>query len=86
MADSGKDSTASGPRTQYLKDYQPPAYLVEDITLRFELDPAATRVTSRLTVKRNPAAQAPDQPLQLDGQELELSALRVVGVALTENE
>ena len=86
MADFGKDSTASGPRTQYLEDYQPPAYLVEDIALRFELDPASTRVTSRLTVKRNPAAPASDQPLQLDGQELELAALRVDGITLTENE
>ena len=63
MADFGKDSTASGPRTQYLEDYQPPAYLVEDITLRFELDPAATRVTSRLTA----AAQSPG--LSLDSLE-----------------
>jgi len=86
MADFAKDNAASTPRTVFLKDYQVPAYLVEEIALRFELDPASTRVTSRLVVKRNPDFQATDQPLQLEGQELELKALRVDGIALDENE
>ncbi|MBI0475829.1 aminopeptidase N [Sphingomonas sp. MA1305] len=45
-------------------DYRPPAWLVPDTHLDFDLDPAATRVTARLSVSRNGAH---DQPLRLDG-------------------
>jgi len=86
MADFAKDNAASSPRTICLKDYQVPAYLVEDIALRFELDPASTRVKSRLVVKRNPVLQASDQPLQLEGRELELKAISVDGIALAEHD
>ena len=86
MADFAKDNAASTPRTICLKDYQVPAYLVEDIALRFELDPASTRVKSRLVVKRNPVLQASDQPLQLEGRELELKAISVDGIALAEHD
>ena len=60
MLDFAKDNAASTPRTIYLKDYQIPAYLVEDIALRIELHPATTQVTSRLVVKRNPDLQLSD--------------------------
>ena len=36
--------------------YRPPSHLVDDIELRFELDPAATRVAARFAYRRNPAA------------------------------
>ncbi|MGR6330705.1 aminopeptidase N [Sphingomonas sp. XXL09] len=45
-------------------DYRPPAWLVPDTHLDFDLDPAATRVTACLSVTRNGAH---DQPLRLDG-------------------
>ena len=86
MADFAKDNAASTPRTIYLKDYQAPAYLVEDIALRFELEPASTRVTSRLVVKHNPDSPASARTLQLEGQDLELQALSIDGVALAEND
>jgi len=57
------------PRAIYLKDYQPPAWLVDSIDLRFELDPGATHVTSTLALRRNPACRA--QPLILDCEALE---------------
>ena len=44
------------PRETRLADYQPPAFLVETVDLAFDLDEAATRVRSRLAVRRNPAA------------------------------
>ena len=86
MADFAKDNAASTPGTVYLEDYQVPAYLVEDITLHFELDPESTRVTSRLLVKRNPAAREADSSLQLEGQELELIALKLDGTELAEDD
>ena len=49
------------------KDYRPPDWLVPDIELDFSLDPAATRVSAKLTVTRNGAH---DRPLRLDGDEL----------------
>ena len=82
MADIAKDNAASAPRTIYLKDYQPPAYLVDEISLRFELEPVTTRVNSRLTIRRNPNAAVTDNQLQLHGQDLELVAVRVNGTAL----
>ncbi len=84
MADFAKDNAASTPRTIYLKDYQPPAYLVDEVSLRFELEPATTRVNSRLVVRRNPGAETSDGALQLHGQNLELAALQVNGAALDE--
>jgi aminopeptidase N len=85
MADIAKDNAASNPRTIYLTDYRPPPYLVDEIALRFELDPASTRVTSRLVVRRNPDAEARvDDGLALQGQELELKSVRVDGNTLTE--
>jgi len=82
MSDIAKDNSASAPRTVYLKDYQRPAYLVEDIHLRFELDPGATRVTSRMIVVRNPQSPAASGALELMGQNLDLRSLRVDGVEL----
>jgi aminopeptidase N len=84
MADLAKNPVASAPRTIYLKDYEPPAYLVEDVRLRFELEPAGTRVSSRLELRRNPRAAVTGQPLLLNGRELELLSIRLNGVELDE--
>lgn len=46
------------PQTIRRADYQPLAWTVTDVDLHFALDPAATIVTSRLTLKRNPKAPA----------------------------
>ena len=40
----------------FLKDYTPPAYLVDRVDLRVELDPRATVVQSRLQCRANTAA------------------------------
>jgi aminopeptidase N len=58
------------------EDYQAPDWLVPEVDLAFALDPARTVVTARLTVTRNGGH---DRPLKLDGEELELLALRVDG-------
>ncbi|MBA3511946.1 aminopeptidase N [Sphingomonas sp.] len=49
------------------EDYRPPEWLVPQIELDFILDPAATRVRSKLAVTRNGDH---DRPLRLDGDEL----------------
>ena len=57
-----------------LADYAPPAFLIDTVDLSFELDEAATRVVSRLALRRNPAAPA-GAPLHLDGEALTLVRL-----------
>jgi len=78
MTDLAVESTDSAPRTIYLKDYAAPAFLVDRVALHFELDPEATRVRSRLDVRRNPAATG-HEPLRLDGQALELLGVTIDG-------
>ena len=59
------------PRTIYLADYEPPAFLIEETRLRFELWDTHTIVRSNLTIKRNQHETAAENAsLQLDGIEL----------------
>ena len=48
----------TGKKETFLKDYTPPAYLVDRVDLRVELDPHATLVQSRLQCRANAAAGA----------------------------
>jgi aminopeptidase N len=71
------------PRPVLLKDYAPPPYLIGEVRLEIELDPAATRVRARLKMRRNPkAARA---PLVLDGQKLTLHEVSIDGETLSGN-
>ncbi|WP_207481516.1 aminopeptidase N [Arenibaculum pallidiluteum] len=70
------------PQAIYLKDYRPPAFLIDDVDLRFELGEEATRVRSRLAMRPNPAAQGSAATLVLDGQDLVLVALSLDGAPL----
>ncbi|NBB98953.1 MAG: aminopeptidase N, partial [Alphaproteobacteria bacterium] len=65
----------------YLADYQPPAFLVEQVDLTFKLAPKATRVKSRVRFAPNPAA-APGQDLRLDGEGLTLIVASIDGADL----
>ncbi len=67
------------PPTILRSDYRPLAWTVTQVELHFVLDPAATLVTSKLTLVRNPAA--PAGPLVLLGDELELVSLKIDGRA-----
>ena len=61
-----------------LADYRPPDFAIRTVDLDFRLDPHATRVTARLAMRPvNPGA-----PLILDGDELNLTAVSIDGVAL----
>jgi aminopeptidase N len=71
------------PGTVYLKDYRPSDYLIDMTDLHFMLDDQFTTVTSKLTMRRNPAVADFDMSLQLDGQELELISVAVDGNTLS---
>ena len=86
MADLAKQQPASTPRTTYLKEYLPPAFLVEKVSLRFELDPASTRVFSQLNIKQNEGSSAADAPLVLYGQALELCSIKIDGISISKDQ
>jgi aminopeptidase N len=67
------------PPTIYLKDYQPPAFLIDRVTLDVDIRADDTIVRATLAVRRNPAAARHDAPLDLDGDELELVSVAVDG-------
>ena len=71
------------PQTIYRKDYAAPNYLADTVEMGFDLDPADTRVATRLTMTRNPAAKG--RELVLFGEELELVALRLNGKTLSQD-
>ena len=65
------------PQTIYLKDYTPPAFLVDTVDLDFVIEAGGTTVTATLALRRNSAIAA--QPLVLDGEKLETLNVAVNG-------
>ncbi len=65
------------PQTIYLKDYTPPAFLIDTVDLDLNIGSAGTTVGATLAMRRNPAVTA--QPLVLDGDELETLSVAVDG-------
>ena len=63
------------PRSIHLKDYRPPAYLIDTVALDFNLDKTRTRVRSRLSVRPNPDVRGRPGPLRLDGENFELASI-----------
>jgi aminopeptidase N len=76
------DAAAAAPQAIFLKDYTPPAFLIDKVDLTFELEDDHTRVHSRLVLHRNPAHPVPDAPLRLDGEALTLESVRLEGELL----
>ena len=66
-----------------LADYRPPAFLVDEVDLAFSLDPAATRVRSKLTIRRNGEHA---EPLTLDGVRLKPVSIAIDGRVLAPGE
>ena len=71
------------PRPIHLKDYEPSAYLIDTVGLDVSLAPRRTRVKSKLAMRPNPAAAKGVHALQLDGESLELAAIRLDGRTLS---
>ncbi len=69
------------PPTIYRKDYAAPTYFVDTVEMGFDLDPALTRVATRIVMQRNPAAVGTD--IELVGEEIELVQLRLNGKRLS---
>src|SRR4026209_1175252 len=69
------------PRTIYLKDYRPPAWLIEEVFLDVSLEPEATRVASRLAIRPSPQS-TPVAEIELDGEKITLLEVSIDGVKL----
>ncbi|MBT3505357.1 MAG: aminopeptidase N [Piscirickettsiaceae bacterium] len=77
-------STSTMPRETFLADYQVPNYLVDQVSLHFDLGRSETKVRSVLSMRRNPAGQGGD--CILDGEQMELMSIKLEGRLLQGNE
>ena len=76
---NGDDAVSETNKVTYLKDYQQPDYWVTHVDLTFDLREGETFVGAKLQVKKNGSHQ---NPLVLDGEELELLEVKLNDVAL----
>jgi aminopeptidase N len=65
-----------------LKDYTPPAFLIETVDLDIELFEDHASVRSRFEGSRNPGSRDSNAPLVLDGEELEFEWAKLDGTKL----
>ena len=69
------------PQVQYREDYQPPHYWIDTLDLDIQLHESATDVVAISRVRRNGEH---DEPLVLDGEQLELLQVAVNGVDIAQ--
>ncbi len=77
--------TDGTPETILREDYKAPDFLIETVELDFDLDDHRTEVKSRMTFRRNPAAEG-DAALVLDGEMIELKEVVLDGTRLSSNQ
>ena len=71
------------PQPIRLTDYRPPAFLVDEVHLTFDLKPNATRVKAKLAVRRNGDHA---EPLKFNGERLKPISVAIDGRVLAEGE
>jgi len=71
------DKTTSEPHTTYLKNYEVPSFLIDEIDLDFDLSDEHTLVTSHLRVRHNRLSTSKDRTLLLNGDELILVSIKL---------
>ncbi len=69
------------PKTVYLRDYQPPKFHIDQVELHVDLGEEHTVVRSLLYMRRD--VNAENEPLQLQGEQLELLSLKLDEVPLS---
>ncbi|MDQ3026624.1 MAG: aminopeptidase N [Pseudomonadota bacterium] len=72
----------AAPQTINLQDYAPPAFLISTVALDVDLRDGQATVHSTMKLARNPARATPNEPLVLDGEDLELVSVAIDGRAL----
>ena len=71
------------PQAIRLADYTPPAFLIDEVRLDFDLAPNTTRVKARLSIRRNGEHAG---PLVLNGERLKPISVTLDGRVLAEGE
>ncbi|MFT6674598.1 MAG: aminopeptidase N [Sulfitobacter sp.] len=71
----------SAPETVYLANYTPFGFVIDSVSLTFDLDPRKTRVKSRIAFRPNP--EATDRTFFLHGENLALISASVDGKAVS---
>ena len=75
------------PQTIYLNDYKVSPFLINKTDLVFDLGEHSTRVTTTLTVERNPQSTEQDAVLVLHGSaDLDLQSVQINGQLLGEGD
>ena len=74
------------PQTIYLKDYRPPQFLIDTVDLNIDLAEEWTTVKAELSFRRNPDSTESSNTLMLDGQKMELMAVSLDNVELTQEQ
>ncbi|APV48730.1 aminopeptidase N [Betaproteobacteria bacterium GR16-43] len=67
------------PQAILLRDYTPPAFLVDSVELDVDIGEANATIRSKLAMRRNPASKDAGAPLVLDGRHLELVSVAIDG-------
>ena len=75
----------NAPKTNWLKDYQPPAYFIESIDLEFDLFEDHAIVTSQMECRSNPEKADSLNYFECFGEELELVTVLLNGNPIPEN-
>ncbi|MEA3303739.1 MAG: aminopeptidase N [Pseudomonadota bacterium] len=78
-------SKNASPKTIYLNDYRPSAFLIESADLYFDLSDEVTIVRSSLVIKRHREASR-SESLWLDGEELKLLAISIDGKTISDDQ
>ncbi len=79
-------SETAPPQTIFLKDYKSPAYLIEQVSLAFQLHDTATKVTAAASYFLNPDRNAKREPLVLYGEDVQLVDIAIDGRSLAPKE
>jgi len=76
-------TTDNTPKTKYRQDYQPPAFMIDQVDLTFDLAEENTVVTATMAIRRNPNSDQSSVPLVLAGRELDLQSISLDGRRLS---
>ena len=74
------------PQTIFLKDYRPPQFLIDTVDLHIDLAEEWTTVKAELNFRRNPASAENSKTLVLNGHKMELMAVILDNVELTQDQ
>lgn len=74
--------TTRTPQPTYLKDYQPPVFLIDEVDLEFDLQENFTLVHSHLHIRHNRLSDQTNNDLVLNGESLILESIYLDGERL----